>query len=80
MYDCPFCGEVTEWELTDEKGKRIYDEASEKYMRVHFAKCGKCGNEGSMKPHRCAKCMVKDKHVYRDLVKEMSEPDLSKTL
>lgn len=80
MYECPFCCEVTEWELTDEKGMRLYDEQSEKHERVHFAKCTKCANEGTMKPHRCSRCLVKDKHVYRDLVKEMDGEEVAKCI
>ena len=38
---------------------------------MHFMVCGKCKIEGSMKPFRCSRCDGKEKHVYKDMAKEM---------
>ena len=74
MHECPFCCEVTKWILMP-KVKLEDLSKTAKVAKMHFARCMSCNNEGTMQAYPCSRCNIRDRHVYRDLVKAM-EPDV----
>ena len=70
MHECPFCCEVTKWVLMP-KVKLEDLSKTAKVTKMHFARCLSCNNEGTTQVYPCSRCNIRDRHVYRDLVKAM---------